>query len=124
MRLKLQYIISIVVSLILLIVANYLMQPVPLSAALAVLGGMVLRFFNKSRLGLSLAMLLGMFCAMAWHYYQHNSGQSTAPVEGLLWHLFSDGLIGYVVAVAILWLAIAVQAMLEKVDNKDSNKEE
>ncbi|MGI9543657.1 MAG: hypothetical protein ACR2MX_10390 [Cyclobacteriaceae bacterium] len=123
MRLIVTYIVPVLVSLILLIGANYLLQPAPLTAALAVAGGLLTWFFRKSRLGLSMGMLVGMLFAVVWHGYQHISGQSTSPEEGLTWHLVLDGIIGYLIASVILWLAIVSQSLLNRSKNRDPSKE-
>ena len=111
-------IIYFLTSLILLFLANLVLQPVPLPAGLAVLGGLSAWAFGKRRHGIGLGMLLGVLGGVAWHGYQHVTGQSTEPEEGFVWHLVRDGLIGYGIALLILGLVIGFNLLKKRLSKE------
>ena len=93
-----------------LLAANIIMDPVPVSAGPAFAGGVAGFFFMRAepqRLVINLAVIgaaIGLLIHRSWHL----SGQNPPPAEGLIQHLGVEGLIGLFAAL----LALAVMGLV------------
>lgn len=88
--------------------AHFILQPAPLPALSAVVGGLVARFLvrrGRAR-ATTLGCLLGAVTGVAYHLYVHHvEGRTAEPAEGMIAHLLVDGLLGLGVAAAVLLIA-------------------
>ncbi len=95
-----------------LLAANIIMDPVPVSAGPAFAGGAAGFFFLRAqpqRLVINLAVI-GATIGLLIHRNWHLSGQNPPPAEGLIQHLGVEGLIGLFAAL----LALAVTGLVLK----------
>lgn len=90
---------------------NLLLDPVPVAAGPAfILGAVCLLFpaLDRKQHITNLAALAGAFMGIYIHRGWHLSGQSPPPAEGLVRHVFYEGLIGFLVALLALGIAVIV----------------
>lgn len=84
--------------------ADRLLQPLPVAAVTATLGGLLglarVRGHRARRVTAGLAA--GLLAGAAHHLWVHVSGHSTAPEEGLILHLLAETGVGLGVAIAAL----------------------
>lgn len=89
---------------------HYLMRPAPIPALTGVVGGLIAFWsVRRGRLVVTGAGgLAGAAAGVLAHLYSHASeGRLREPTEGLARHVAVDGLIGLLVAGAVLIVAIA-----------------
>lgn len=115
MKRGLQILATLAAAALPVVLADRLLQPVPIPAATAAVGGLLGLWLGRGlgwgRVGIGVGV--GMVLGAAWHGHAHWSGQSTPPAEGLAAHLAVDAAIGFAVAVPALGLALAVRRWLE-----------
>ena len=92
---------TLVVAIPLLLVADRLLQPVPVPAATAVAAGLLAVWLGRRT---AIWAIAGLFPGVGLHTYVHSSGGSPPPEEGVVAHLALDGLYGLIVAAPILLL--------------------
>jgi hypothetical protein len=92
-----------------LLLAEWILQPVPVAAATATLGALLATWWRPGRLPwIGAGLGAGLLAGAAHHLYVHGNGLSPAPAEGLPAHLLAETASG--LAVAILATAAAVLA--------------
>jgi hypothetical protein len=99
-----------------LFVINLLMNPVPVAAGPAFVAGAIGYFFVRSN-PVKLVLMLaagGASIGVMIHRNMHLSGSSPLPPGGLLQHLATEGLFGYVAALAALLVMGLVMRVLER----------
>jgi hypothetical protein len=96
--------VTAIVALLLLFLADRVLEPVPVPAATAVIGGLIGLWLGLTVrwLWLSLGVIAGLVVGAGFHLYVHMTGQSPPPPEGLAAHLAVDGGIGLVVALLVV----------------------
>ncbi len=90
--------------LAILVVANVLLDPVPLTALLAWALGLALCWIAASRpiIAAVIGSIAGAALGAVLHFFVHDSGRSPAPVEGLPEHLLLDAGTGLLCGIAAL----------------------
>lgn len=85
--------------LLVLIVANSVLDPAPLTAATVWIGALAASWFATARpvRAAALGAVPGMLAGICFHLYSHLAGHSTEPAEGIVLHLLSDAGIGLLV---------------------------
>lgn len=101
-------------ALALLFIADRVLQPVPVPAATAVVGGLVALWLDRTvRWSWILTgVVAGSLAGVGIHSYVHLTGQSTRPEEGLAIHLVMDGGVGLVVALSVVVLLVVARKAL------------
>ena len=107
-------IVTAVFALILVFAADSVLQPVPVPAAIMVLGGLIgLWVRGKDNYkGIIIGLVCGLLIGVGHHLYIHMTRQSPSPQEGLLAHLIFNGAIGLIVAVLTMLVVVAVHKFL------------
>ncbi|MHC4107715.1 MAG: hypothetical protein ACYSTY_06495 [Planctomycetota bacterium] len=84
--------------------ADLVLQPVPMPAGLAALGGYLAIWFARSRTWMwsVIGVGIGIAAGLGVHAWRHLDAQSPDPQEGLAVHLLIDGLEGFAVAAVVL----------------------
>ena len=85
-------------------VANFLLNPVPLAAALAWALGLLLFWLlgSRSLRWASVGVLSGVALGATVHLSAHHTGRSAVPPEGLFMHVLWDATIGLTVGLIAL----------------------
>ena len=104
-----RYAIGLVGAVILLAVANVLVDPIPIPAVLAVFGGLIALWLSQG-VGLGrvvLGIAVGIALGVLHHMYIHNAGLSPVPEQGLPAHFGINAVLSAAIAAVIL-LVLAV----------------
>lgn len=90
---------DILVGFAFLYVANLLLDPAPIGAALAWSLGTVFFWLRGSRAMWHAAagILAGALLGAAWHVFVHLAGRSPVPAEGQVMHVLMDATVGLLV---------------------------
>lgn len=96
---------------ILLLLADTILQPVPIPAGTALLGGVLALWFRPSGIWVVVGWVAGGLAGAGIHVSAHLGGRSTIPEAGLTTHVTLDVLGGLAVAGAIL-VTLAIAARL------------
>jgi hypothetical protein len=89
-------------AILLLVLADRWLQPVPIPAATAVAGGLVALWLGRRVELVGASVGGGALLGVAVHVYAHRTGNSTFPPEGLPVHAVIDGVRGLAVAVVVI----------------------
>lgn len=104
-------VVTLVVAGVSLLAADMILQPVPIPAGMAVLGGLLAMWLRSEVRASWVAAGLagGGVVGMGVHLYVHLAGRSTDPEAGLATHVVVDGLLGLAVGAMVLivvfWVA-------------------
>ncbi|MGD2154369.1 MAG: hypothetical protein PVG79_13955 [Gemmatimonadales bacterium] len=95
-----------VIAALLLFLADSVLQPVPVPAGVAVLGGLA-AMWSRAEAGagwVAVGAAIGALLGTGIHLYVHVTGGSTRPEEGVAAHVAVDGLRGLGVGAVVLVL--------------------
>lgn len=109
--------VTVVAAAGLLLVADRVLQPVPVPAATAALGGLIGMWLDRPARSswIGPGLVVGLLAGVGWHLYVHLSGGSPPPFESLAAHLARDGGIGLAVAVPVVVIVLLVSRLLSKI---------
>ena len=93
------WLLDAVLGLLVLILANLVLDPVPVTAATVWIGALALSWIVVNRPGRAAVIggVVGALAGACVHLYSHLVGQSTEPPEGLALHVLAEGAIGLLV---------------------------
>ncbi|NNG17373.1 MAG: hypothetical protein HKM89_12915 [Gemmatimonadales bacterium] len=101
-------------AVVLLFAADWILQPVPIPAGTATLGGLLPLWLVRrgSRLWVAAGLVVGGSVGSAYHLFVHWSGRSSLPGEGLAAHVAADGIRGVAVAaIVVLFVALVARTL-------------
>ncbi len=106
--------ITFIVAALLLFLADTILQPVPIPAGAAVLGGLLVMWLRSGPrcVWLAAALVIGGLLGTGVHLSIHLTGGSTLPEEGVPAHVAADGILGLTVGALVLLLVALVVRML------------
>jgi hypothetical protein len=103
-----------VVAAVLLLLADTILQPVPIPAGMAVLGGLLAVWFRSEArtLWVTVGLVIGGLIGTGAHLFMHLTGGSTVPEEGVVAHVAADGIRGFAVGGIVILLVALVARLL------------
>lgn len=101
---------TLVGATVLLLLADMILQPVPIPAGVSVLGGLLAMWLKSEARALWVAagLAIGGVFGMGIHLYVHLAGRSTVPEEGIPTHVAADGVRGLMVGALVISVVILV----------------
>jgi hypothetical protein len=114
MRPIVQLAVPAAVAVALLLAADWILQPVPVPAATAVLGGLLgLGWGRGAGWGRAAwGVVAGLLAGVGLHLWVHRAGGSPAPDEGLWAHLAADGAVALGVGLGVVTASVLAQRAL------------
>lgn len=108
--------VPLIVAAVLLGLAHLWLDPAPLSALTAVIGGLAGTWVRRraGRVPAAEGIFAGAAAGAAIHLWLHGSGRSPAPLEGVAWHVAREGAVGLVIASAIVGIGWLVAGLLDR----------
>jgi hypothetical protein len=112
---------SILLAVGLLWVGDRLLQPVPIPAGSAVVGGLLPLWLDCRKTWVAIGALVGSVLGVGMHAAVHITGGSTLPPEGVPLHVTTDGVRGFVVAVCVLSIVVWILSFVTRVTTLGGN---
>lgn len=111
-----QILLTVVVTGLLLALADKVLQPVPIPAGTAVLGGLLGLWLGREFrwVRVCLGVIIGLLPGVGAHSCMHWTGRSTLPQEGFAAHLALDGAEGLAIAVLVVGAGVLVRKGMER----------
>jgi Tol biopolymer transport system component len=107
-------------AILLLVLADRWLQPVPIPAATAVAGGLVALWLGRRVELVGASVGGGALLGVAVHVYAHRTGNSTFPPEGLPVHAVIDGVRGLAVAVVVILGVLALGVLVGRLRGRSA----